>query len=134
MRKNRKMSSRMSVVARNTTRFAAILLMLFAMSILNFLANSRCEQQMKSIGLKEKELKRLDDERDRESARWEEMKTPERLETALKRHGLAMRYPKPSQIIRMNAAGNPVPGQHSVAKAKERNSRTVAMAGSRRSR
>jgi hypothetical protein len=75
---------------------------------------------MKAIGEKERTLARLEDERVRESARWEEMKTPEKLESALNRHGLAMRYPKAAQIVRMKPNGQPFPGQISLAKAEKR--------------
>lgn len=121
MRKNWKISKKMSVVAQNTAYAGAILLMLFIMVIINMLASSRCSQMMKSIGEKERALARLEDERARESARWEEMKTPKNLEIALAKHGLAMRYPKPSQTVRLRAgSGQLVPSQLSVAKEMQR--------------
>ena len=110
----------MSVVAQHTAQIGAVMLMMFVMVIVNLLASSSCSQLMKSIGEKERTLNRLEDECKRESARWEEMKTPEKLELALNRHGLAMRYPKSSQIVRMRPDGRPVPGQLSVAKAVQR--------------
>jgi len=126
MRKNRKRSVKMSVWATNTMHFAAVIVMLFVMVIINLLASSSCDQLMKSIGEKERALDRLEEERVRESARWEEMKTPEKLESALLRHGLAMRYPKPDQVVRMKANGRPYPGQLSVAKARQRNGLSAA--------
>lgn len=121
----------MSIVAQNAAHVAAIMLMLFVMVIVNLLANSSCSQLMKSIGEKERLLAKLEDERSRESARWEEMKTPEKLERALTRHGLAMRYAKPSQIVRLRADGTPFPGQLSVAKAMQRDTASaVAMSAS----
>lgn len=111
----------MSVVASNTMHFGAVIVMLFIMVFVNFLASSSCQQLLKSIGEKERQLAKLEEERVRESARWEEMKTPERLESALLRHGLAMRYPRPDQVVRMKANGKPYPGQLSVAKAGQRN-------------
>ena len=121
MRKNRKRTKKMSVVASNTMHFGAVIVMLFIMVFVNFLASSSCQQLLKSIGEKERQLAKLEEERVRESARWEEMKTPERLESALLRHGLAMRYPRPDQVVRMKANGKPYPGQLSVAKAGQRN-------------
>ena len=122
MRKNRKIPKKMSVVATNTMRFGAIIVFLFVMVILNFLASSSCTQLMKIKGDKERELSRLDEERMRESTRWEEMKTPEKVEIALLRHGLAMRLPRPDQNIRMRSDGTPYPGQPSLARARQRSS------------
>lgn len=126
MRRNRKRSKKMSVMAANTLHFVAVILMLFVMVIINLLASSSCQQLMKNIGEKERALGKLEEERVRESARWEEMKTPEKLESALLRHGLAMKYPKPDQVVRMKANGKPYPGQLSVAKARQRNGLAAA--------
>ena len=120
MRKNRKIPKKMSVVATNTMRFGAIIVFLFVMVILNFLASSSCTQLMKIKGAKERELVRLDEARMRESTRWEEMTTPEKVQDALRRHGLAMTLPRPDQSIRMRANGTPYPGQPSLARAKQR--------------
>ena len=121
MKKNWKISKRMSVVAQNTACVGAIMLMLFVMVIVNMLAASSCSQLMKSIGDKERALARLEDEHSRESARWEEMKTPQSLEVALKKHGLAMRSPKASQTVRLRAgSGQLLPSQLSVAKEMQR--------------
>lgn len=126
MRKNRKRSKKMSVMAANTMHFGAVIVMLFVMVIINLLASSSCQQLMKSIGEKERALDKLEEERVRESVRWEEMKTPEKLESALLRHGLAMRYPKADQVVRIKANGKPYPGQLSVAKAQQRNGLAAA--------
>ena len=126
MRRNRKRSKKMSVMAANTMHFGAVIVMLFVMVIINYLASSSCQKLMKSIGEKERALNRLEEERVRESARWEEMKTPEKLESALLQHGLAMRYPKADQVVRLKANGRPYPGQLSVAKARQRNGLTAA--------
>lgn len=124
MRKNRKVPKKMSVVATNTMRFGAIIVFLFVMVILNLLASSSCTQLMKAKGEKERELVRLDEARMRESTRWEEMKTPEKVENALMRHGLAMKLPRPDQNIRMRADGTPSVGR-SVARARQRSSAVV---------
>ena len=120
MRKNRRISTKMSVMAQRSAHVGAIIIALFVMVVLNFLAKSSCGQLRNSIGLKERELAKLQDECTRESARWGEMQTPERLEQALVRHNLAMRYVKASQTIRMRPDGTPYPGQISVAKAAMR--------------
>ena len=123
MRKNRKIPKKMSVVA---TRFGAIIVFFFIMVILNLLSSSSCTQLLKAKGELEREIAKLDDARMRESTRWEEMKTPEKVEMALLRHGLAMRTPAPEQSVCLMADGTPRPGQLSVAKAQLRNASVVA--------
>lgn len=126
MAKNRKISKKMSVIAQGSTMLCAVIVMLFVMVVVNLLADSSCSQLMKSIGAKEAQLKRLTDDCSRESARWDEMTTPDRLEAALKRHGLAMRYANAAQNIRMNAAGKPEPGQFAVARMEQRSHANTA--------
>ena len=120
MRKNRKIPKKMSVLATNTMRFGAIIVFLFVMVILNLLASSSCTQLMKAKGEKERELVNLDDERNREATRWEEMKTPEKVGAALLKHGLAMKTPRADQVVRMRADGTPYPGQLAIARARQR--------------
>ena len=120
MRRNRKIPKKMSVVATNTMRFGAIIVFFFVMVILNLLSSSSCTQLLKAKGELEREIVRLDDARMRESTRWEEMKTPEKVEEALLRHGLAMKLPRADQTVRLMANGSPRPGQLSLAKAKMR--------------
>lgn len=115
----------MSVVAAGTAHFGAILAILFVMVIVNILASSSCKQLMKAIGEDERALARLEDACMREATRWEEMKTPENIEAALMRHGLSMKPPRPDQIVHMTSAGNPYPGQLSVARARKANMRMV---------
>ena len=118
MRKNRKMPKRLSVMATNTMRFGAIIVVFFVMVILNVLSSSSCTQLLKTQGELEREIARLEDARMRESTRWEEMKTPEKVEMALLAHGLSMKFPRPDQTVRMMDNGLPRPGQLSLAKAK----------------
>ena len=120
MRKNRKIPKKMSVVATNTMRFGAIIVFFFVMVILNLLSSSSCTQLLKVKGELEREIMKLDDARMRESTRWEKMKTPEKVEEALLRHGLAMKLPRADQTVRLKADGTPRPGQLSLAKAKMR--------------
>ncbi len=108
----------MSAMAHRTFHLGAIGVVFFATVVMNLLANSSCNQLMKRIGEDERTLARLDDELERESARWEEMKTPENLERALYRHGLAMKFPRPDQYVYMRADGTPRPGQLSVTLAR----------------
>lgn len=133
MSRNRKVSKRMSMVAQGATAAGAVVASLLFGSILYICATSSSTQLQNRIGQKEKQLERLEAERERESARWEEMKTPERLEQALAKHGLAMRYAKPSQIVRLRADGRPAPGQLSVAREAQRSRTAVTASYSPRS-
>ncbi len=121
MRKNRKVSKKMSVMAGRTVQIGAVMIMVFVVVILNMLASSSCKQLTKAIRVKERQLAKLEDERVREEARWDQMKKPEHLETALLRHGLAMRVPRAEQVVRLMSDGRPYSGQISVAKAAARN-------------
>jgi len=132
MRRNRKMPKKYSVVAGRTMQLAAVLVMAFAMAILNRLASSSCKQLTATIREKERQLARLEDEKSRESARWEAMKTSDKLEAALLRNGLKMDYADPvTQVVRLRKDGRPYEGQKSVARAAQRN-RTMAASASYR--
>ena len=135
MRRNRKIPKKMSVVATNTMRFGAIIVFFFVMVILNLLSSSSCTQLLKVKGELEREIAKLDDARMRESTRWEEMKTPEKVELALLKHGLAMKLPRADQTVRLRPNGQPLVGQLSVSKAKMRGgTSTVAKVPYRRKR
>ena len=121
MRRNRKMPKKMSVMAGRSVQLGALIITGFAMVILNMLASSSCKQLEKTIGEKKRQLESLEDSHKREKANWEKMLTPANLEQALLRHGLAMKFPKTEQVVRMDAAGRPYPGQRSVARATQRN-------------
>jgi len=114
----------MSVVATNSMRFGAIIVFFFVMVILNLLSSSSCTQLLKTKGELERTLVKLEDSRMRESTRWEEMKTHERIEKALVGHGLLMRPPRPEQTVRMRPDGTPFPGQLSLARARQRGAGT----------
>lgn len=118
MRKNRRRTKRMSVVAGATMHFGAVVVMLFVMVVINMLASTSCTQHERAIGEKEKEIDRLDDTLSRETMRWEEMKTPEKIEARLQKLGIKMSLPRPDQQVRLRADGRPYPGQRSVARAK----------------
>ena len=135
MKRNRKVPKKMSAVVACTMYAGAVMLTLFVMVIVNLLASSSCGQLERSTKEKERQLERLEDERQRESARWEQMKTPERLEMALRRMGLAMRFAHAEQVIYMTADGQPKPAQISVALAQRRlNEKGMATASVRTNR
>ena len=127
MRRNRRVTKKMSVVATNSLRFGAIIVFFVMMVILNLLSSQSCAQLLKQKGEMERAIAKLDDARMRESTRWEEMKTTENIEAALLRHGLSMQTPRPDQTVRLLPDGTPRPGQLSLAKSKARlNVRAVA--------
>jgi len=137
MRKNRKRSKKMSVMASRSMHIGGVLVMFFVMVIVNLLASSSCNQLMKSIGEKERQLTKLEKDRERESARWDSMKTSENLDRALLKFGLSMKYPRADQIVRMDSRGRALPGQISVARAAKRNSsasKTAQNSGTRKAR
>ena len=127
----------MSVMASRSMHIGGVLVMFFVMVIVNLLASSSCNQLMKSIGEKERQLTKLEKDRERESARWDSMKTSENLDRALLKFGLSMKYPRADQIVRMDSRGRALPGQISVARAAKRNSgasKTAQNSGTRKAR
>lgn len=127
-RRNCRKSQTMNVMTGRTFNVALIILSLMVAVVMNLVAESRCTQVRDSIGEKEKLLTRLEQDRQRESAAWEQMTTASSLERALVRHGLNMRYPKSEQVIRMDASGTPRYGQRSVELAKNRLSGSATVA------
>lgn len=110
----------MSVIATNTMRFGAIIVFFFVMVIMHLLSSSSCTQLMNEKGLKERELAKLEESCRRESTRWEEMKTTEKIEAALFRHGLRMSTPRADQCIRLNERGVPYPNQLALTRLRQR--------------
>lgn len=133
-RRNRKINKKLSVNVVVGTHLGAVIAFLFLMVILNLLASSSCQQLMKRIGAQERELVRLEDARNREAMRWEELKTTDKVEAALLKHGLSMRAPRPEQNVLMKSNGQPYPGQLSVAKRMAANTVNVASVAPRQSR
>ena len=120
MRRNRKVSKRMSRISVHTMHIGAVMLMLFVMVILNLLASSSCNQLVKIVDQKDKELKSCNEELERTSARWDAMRSSDNLDRALVKRGISMHIPNPNQIILMDASGHPQPGQTSVALLRQR--------------
>ena len=133
-RRNCRKSQTLNVMTGKSFRIVGIIVALVLVVVVNLVADARCNQTMRSIGEKEKLLARLEQDRQRESAAWEQMTTAGNLDRALLRHGLDMRYPKSEQVIRMDASGTPRYGQRSVALAKARLGSTVPVASNSRPR
>ena len=110
MKRNRRIKKR-SKFATSSMAIAALIFTCFVMLMIVYAMTSRCSSISREIGMKEKELKRLEAELVREKTRWDEMKVPERLNIALARFGLEMSTPKEEQIVRITGSGVPAPGQ-----------------------
>ena len=124
----------MSVLATNSMRFGAIIVFFGIMAVLNVMSSTRCTQLMKEKGEMERELARLEDAYMRESTRWEEMTTPDKVEDVLALRGIPMRPPRPEQNVMMMSDGRPRPGQLVFAKMKSREQvRTASVSPSLRS-
>lgn len=130
----RRSQTTMSVMSGRTFHIAGIILLLLTAVVMNLVAEARCKQVKDSIGEKEKLLARLEQDRNRADAAWQEMTNSSNLERALIRHGLNMRYPKDEQVVRMDASGVPRYGQRSVELARSRLSSPGAVASNSRSR
>jgi len=86
--------------------FVLVLFVLFG-----YLAvDNRCNARGQLIRDLEKRYASLEDERIREEAKWNAMKTPDELERRLLQHGIQMVYARPDQVIRMPALGLAVAG------------------------
>jgi hypothetical protein len=110
MRRNKRIKKR-SRFATSSMGVASLIVSGFIMLMIFFGMNSHCSSITREIGRKEKELQKLEAELTREKTRWDEMKVPERLNIALTKFGLEMTAPKEEQLVRMNSAGVPAPGQ-----------------------
>lgn len=134
MRKNRKVSKRMSRISVHTMHIGAVMLTFFAMIVLNLMASSRCSQLSKSITDKEAALKAKQAELNRNIVKWETEKSSSRLDHALLERGMSMNYAKPSQIVRMDDRGMLRPSQASVEVLRRRmgNQATASYEGARR--
>ena len=121
MKKNRRIKKQYNVTIAAASHLASVVVMVVVMVIINMLASSNCDQAMERIGKNNKVLAGLKNDYKRELANWEEMKTPERINQALRKHCLAMRPARPEQIVRMQANGEPNLGQYSVAQSRKRN-------------
>lgn len=119
MRTNKFHTKRTSKVKMTASCAIAFALTLASTVILYAFAKTNNDQLLKSIGDKQRLLDRRTDELTRETARWEEMTTPERIEVALRRQGLKMSFAKPCQNIRMTRSGVPRSGQLSVARLQQ---------------
>jgi len=124
--------SRMTVYALHSLGvFAAVLLVV----IFNQLASTMCKQLARRVADADARLAECEGELERATVQWDAMKSSDNLQRALLKRGLAMRIPDPNtQVVKMDAAGRPHPGQDSVARIRQRSSAGVTAALSQRPR
>lgn len=126
MKRNRKVKKHSNFTL-NSAGVVVLLLTGFMMAMVYWILDSQCSSIAREIGKAEKRYAALEAECVQETARWESLKTPERLSEKLLRFGLEMKYARQDQIVRMTADGRPANGQLSVTRARQR-MRTDAMA------
>lgn len=120
MRRNRKRQVRAHFLPRTAV---GVIVSVVTVALIYWFVDSKCALLGQEIRKHEQKYVALDNERVREAARWDEKKTPEKLERAMLQHGLAMSYPTAEQVVRMDQSGRPVPGQLSLARFQK--ARTV---------
>ena len=128
MKGNYKRSKRYSRMLSHTFRLGAVIAVVFVAVILNVLASSSCNQLVKNLEAKDARLRQCEVDLDRAAAKWDAMRSSENLDQAVCKRGLALYTTDPKQLIRINANGRALPGQLSVALARERYS-NAATAG-----
>lgn len=120
MRRNRKRQVRTHFLPRTAV---GVIVSVVTVALIYWFVDSKCSLLGQEIRKHEQKYAALENERVREAARWDEKKTPEKLERAMLQHGLAMNYPTAEQMVRMDQSGRPLPGQLSLVRFQK--ARTV---------
>jgi cell division protein FtsL len=113
MRRNRKRQVKMEFMPKV---FVAWIVITVCVTIGYWFMDSKSKQLNQEIRKYELKYDALESARAREALRWDEKKTPEKLEHAMLQNGLAMDYPKASQVVRLDVKGRVIPGQVSLAR------------------
>jgi len=113
MRRNRKKQVRVKFLP---VPAAGVIVLIVSVALSYWFMDSKSGQLGQEIRKCEQKYAALENERVREEARWNEKKTPEKLERAMLQHGLLMTYPTPEQVVRMDENGRPIAGQIAVVK------------------
>jgi len=117
--RNRRKNVQMGVMSKLLVR-AVILISCGAAVTLGFLGlDSKCKQVGQEIHKSDLLYMSLENEFHHQDARWKENLTTEKLDLMISRHGLGMSYPQPHQIVRLDAEGNPLPRQASLAQLQK---------------
>ena len=107
MRRNRKRQVRVKFLP---VPAAGVIVLAASVALSYWFMDSK-SAQLGQIRKYEQKYAALEGERVREESRWNEKKTPEKLERAMLQHGIMMTYPTPEQVVRMDMNGRPMPGQ-----------------------
>lgn len=125
MRRNRKKQVHAKVLP---PAVAGIIVLSASLVLIYWGMESKCAELGQEIRQYEQKITALEDERIREETRWNEKNTPEKLEQAMLQHGLDMAYPSSEQIVRMNVMGQPIVGQLSLARLKQKQNAVARIA------
>jgi hypothetical protein len=100
---------------------SAIVIVVFVISLVAYaITNNSCDALCSEIARQEARQRDLMDELQRETNKWNNMKTPANLERRLLNHGIAMWSPRPTQRIAMSGRPSPGSAQESTAYAANR--------------
>ena len=113
MRRNHKRQMRVKFLP---VPAAGVIVLAVSVALSYWFMDSKSAQLGQEIRKYEQKYSALENERVREEARWNEKKTPEKLDRAMLQHGIMMTYPTPEQIVRMDGNGRPMTGQISLMK------------------
>ena len=117
MRRNRKRQVRIKFLP---VPAASVIVLVVSVALSYWFMDSKSAQLGQEIRKYEQNYAALENERVREEARWNENKTPEKLDAAMLQHGIQMTYPTPDQVVRMDGSGRPLPGQVSLGGRSQR--------------
>jgi hypothetical protein len=113
MRRNRKRQVQVKFLP---VPAAGVIVLAVSVALSYWFMDSKSAQLGQEIRKYEQTYAGLENERMREEARWNEKKTPEKLDQAMLQHGILMTYPTAEQIVRMDGKGRPVSGQLALVK------------------
>jgi hypothetical protein len=122
-RKNRKLNCQGK---RKLNFWAPILLLVvtfFVRWVVDFVFERQCQLLSDETSRLENANKAEESNYERELSKWNYLRTPRRLETALRKHGLDMNYAMPDRVVHMDADGNPKGNPTTLTRAKSRISR-----------
>ncbi len=125
MRKNRKRHVNAKVLS---PALVGMSVLIVSLTLIYCCLDSKCNQLGQEIRKNEQRFEALEDEYVREEARWNDNRTPEKLNQAMLRHGLEMDYPAPDQMVRIDVSGEPLAGQIALAKFRKERSSTERVA------
>ena len=134
---NRKVSANTAAAGEHAAWIGGLVVLAGIMAIVNVLANTTCNQLQASIGEKEKQLVKLQEQCQREYAQLASLLVPRKLSIELNRRGMAMNVTQPYQIVKMSRSGRPYPESVAViarARGASAATATASYSGAQRRR